>query len=249
MRNRLLLISILCFGHAATVSGQTKPYSPKNGVLNLKAMLLGGGFRVTNAIPMHGNFSRYTRLEISHPESLVGSDAGPDVLSKLLSELRREFERGGRFTSIITVDSFSPKGAAAAVQETPPEDFREADSLDAPMRTWNDLVQFDRQRQIAGESSESSISTGTLVVTSQIIDYAKGNKVLQLLPLDIGNGILTVRFSYFDKDTGEELGRSVISSDNSSKVVPSLVSPRTALTGIAEGLVDQVTRRKVSAER
>jgi hypothetical protein len=117
------------------------------------------------------------------------------------------------------------------------------------MRTWNDLVQFDRQRENAAAANESGESTGTLVVTSQVIDYAKGNKVLQLLPLDIGNGILSVRFSYFDKDTGEELGRSVISSDNSSKVVPSFISPRTALTGIAEGLVDQVTRRKVSAER
>ncbi len=228
---------------------QSRPYKPKNGVLNLKSMILGGGFRVTNTIPLHGNFSRYARLEIARPESLVGHDAAPIVLDKLLEELRSEFEKGGRFTSIVTVDSFKPKAVAASTPAAPLEDFREADSLDAPMRTWNDLVQFDRQREIAAESSEGVEASGTLVVTSQIIDYAKGNKVLQLLPLDLGNGILSVRFSYFDKDTGEELGRSVISSDNSAKLVPSLVSPRTALSGIAEGLVDQVTRRKVSAER
>jgi hypothetical protein len=249
VKNRLLLIGILCLGCAAAASAQNKKYSPKNGVLNLKAIVFGGGFRVISAIPMHGNFARYTRLEIARAESLIGKAAGPDVLNKLLVELRSEFERGGRFASISTIDFFSARDAAASPQAAPREDFREADALDAPMRTWNDLVQFDRQRENAAESSESGESAGTLVVTSQIIDYAKGNKVLQLLPLDIGNGILSVRFSYFDKNTGEELGRSVISSDNSSKVVPSFVSPRTAITGIAEGLVDQVTRRKVSAER
>jgi hypothetical protein len=248
VKNRLLLIGILCLGFAATASGQNKKYSPKNGVLNLKAIILGGGFRVISAIPMHGNFARYTRLEIAHAESLIGKAAGPEVLSKLIAELRGEFERGGRFASVSMVDSFNAKAAAASPQAAPPEDFREADALDAPLRTFDDLVQFDRQRENAAEPSERDTS-GTLVVTSQVIDYAKGNKVLQLLPFDIGNGILTVRFSYFDKDTGEELGRSVISSDNSSKVVPSFVSPRNALTGIAEGLVDQVTRRKVSAER
>ena len=249
MKNRLLLIAILCFACAETAPAQNKKYSPKNGVLNLKAIVLGGGFRVISAIPMHGNFARYTKLEIARTESLIGKVAGPEVLNRLLVELRNGFERGGRFTSISTIDSFSAKDAAASPQKAPPEDFREADALDAPMRTGDELVQFDRQRQAAAESTESGESTGTLVVTSQIIDYAKGNKVLQLLPFDIGNGILSVRFSYFDKDTGEELGRSVISSDNSSKVVPSFISPRTALTGIAEGLVDQVTRRKVSAER
>jgi hypothetical protein len=86
-------------------------------------------------------------------------------------------------------------------------------------------------------------------VTSEVIDYAKGNKLVQLLLLDLGNAIVTLRFSYFDKVTGEELGRSVISSDNSSKVVPSVLSPRTALSGLSEGLVDQVTRRKVAGER
>ena len=82
-----------------------------------------------------------------------------------------------------------------------------------------------------------------------MIDYASGNKFTQLLLLNLGNGLMTIRLSYFDKATGEELGRSVVSSDTSSKVVPSLLSPRTPLGGVAEGVVDQVTRRKVAAER
>ena len=186
-----------------------------------------------------------TRLAVSQDVA----DAPPEVLNKILDELRKEFEKGGRLAAISTIGSFEPRKAEEGAKAESSEDFREADSLDTPMRGWNDLAEFDRQRKIAAEAVEPAEASGTLVVKSQVVDYAKGNKVLQLLPLDLGNGILTVRFSYFDKDTGEELGRSVISSDNSSKVVPSLVSPRTALTGIAEGLVDQVTRRKVSAER
>ena len=41
--------------------------------------------------------------------------------------------------------------------------------------------------------------------------------------------MLTVRFLYYDIETGEELGRQVVSSDNSSKVAPGAFSPRNAL--------------------
>ena len=114
------------------------------------------------------------------------------------------------------------------------------------MRPAADMAAMDRERD---EAAARQRPTDTLVVTDQVIDYAKGNKFLQLLLLNLGNGLVTLRLSYYDKATGEELGRSVVSSDNSSKVVPSLLSPRTPLSGVAEGLVDQVTRRKVAAER
>jgi hypothetical protein len=126
------------------------------------------------------------------------------------------------------------------------QSFRDADPLDAPLRTTEDMANFDGQREAAARETDHD---ATLVVTSDVVDYEKGNKFLQLLAMDIGNSILTLRFSYWDKLTGEELGRSIVSSDNSSKVVPSLLSPRSSLTGVSEGLVDQVTRRKVSAER
>ena len=87
------------------------------------------------------------------------------------------------------------------------------------------------------------------MVTGEVLDFSKGNKLLQLLFLDMGNATLTVRFSYFDEETGEEVGRQVVSSDNSSMLVPSLVSSRGPLSGIAEGFVDQVSRRKVAAEQ
>jgi uncharacterized membrane protein len=111
------------------------------------------------------------------------------------------------------------------------------------MRTWQDMLAFDRERATAERD------TGTLVVRSQVLDYAKGNKLLQLLFVDLGASVITLRFSYVDKVSGDELGRTVISSDNASKIVPSIFSTRSALSGIAEGLVDQITRRKASGER
>ncbi len=116
------------------------------------------------------------------------------------------------------------------------------------MRTRDDLLALDRQR-VAMAHSEDAEANDVLVVKSAVIDYAKGNKLFQLLLLDLGNSVLTVRVSYYDKATGEELGRSVISSDTTSRVIPGAFSSRTAVTGVAEGLVDQVTRRKVSGER
>jgi hypothetical protein len=116
------------------------------------------------------------------------------------------------------------------------------------MRSWSDLVAFDRQRAAAAASGATT-SGRTLVVRCEVIDYTKGNKWLQFLALDLGNSILTLRFSYYDETTGEELGRTVVSSDNSSSVIPSAFSTRNALTGVIEGLVDQVTRRKLAGER
>lgn len=228
--------------------GQTRTYTPKNGVLNWKAMILGGGFRVTVAVPLHGDFSKYDRLEIVRAESLIGPDVPSEFLNELTAQLASEFRRGGRFTEIGIVDEFDGTRFPGGEPGDPaPETFRSADSLDAPMRSEDDLVAFDRQRQAAANAPD--VASATLVVRSQVIDYAKGNKFLQLLLLDLGNGVLTMRFSYLDKVTGEELGSNVISSDNSSKVVPSLLSPRSALSGVAEGLADQVTRRKVAGER
>ena len=70
---------------------QTVPYRPKNGVLNWKAVLLGGGFRVTTAIPLHGDFSRYSRVEIVRPESLIGADVPRGVLGQLTRGLAESF--------------------------------------------------------------------------------------------------------------------------------------------------------------
>jgi hypothetical protein len=229
-------------------SGQVTSYVPKNGILNWKAVLLGGGFRVTTAIPLHGDFSKYSRLEISRTESLIGPDVPAKVLEQLTLGLVTEFRKGGRFSEIAIVDTFAGlRSSTSTVDRSILGSYRDADPLDAPMRTWDDLLAFDRERQ--ADANSPPVSDETLEVQCQVIDYAKGNKFLQLLFLDLGNAVLTLRFSYFDKQSGEELGRSVISSDNSSKAIPSVLSTRSALTGVIEGLVDQVTRRKIAGER
>jgi hypothetical protein len=242
--SRIYLTAVVVALSTLQLSAQTKPYTPKNGVLNWKAILLGGAFRVTTAVPLHGDFSRFDRVEIVEAESLVGSDAPPTVLHRLTAQLLEEFKKGGRFAEVVVVRSYErrPMLSAPVVVD---DAFRAADRLDAPMRPAADMAAMDRDREAAAHDDASD----TLVVTNEVIDYARGNKFTQLLLLNLGNGLMTIRLSYFDKATGEELGRSVVSSDTSSKVVPSLLSPRTPLAGVAEGVVDQVTRRKVAAER
>jgi hypothetical protein len=248
-RARWPLVCLLSLVAAPLARAQSQSYTPKNGVLNWKAILLGGGFRVTTAIPLHGDFSHYDRLEIVQTESLIGPDVPPDLLIQVTQGLAAAFRHGGRFAEVSIVDRFTTPGpppVAAALADL--EDFRNADPLDAPMRPGQDVLAVDRRRTSA-DPMPASASTGTLLVCSQVIDYAKGHKVLQLLFLDLGNAILTLRVSYVDKQTGEERGRSVISSDTSSKIIPSVLSPRSAVSGVVEGLVDQTTRRKVAAER
>ena len=243
--NRSMVVAAIVAVSTVQMSAHTKPYTPKNGVLNWKAVLLGGAFRVTTAVPLHGDFSRFDRVEIVEAESLIGGDAPPAVLHRLTGQLLAEFTKSGRFADVVAVRSYERPPTTTASVAPAPDTFRTADSLDAPMRPAADMVAMDIDREAAARADASD----TLVVTDEVIDYVRGNKFTQLLLLNLGNGLMTVRLSYFDKATGEELGRSVVSSDTSSKVVPSLLSPRTPLGGVAEGVVDQVTRRKVAAER
>jgi hypothetical protein len=239
----LVAWSLLTIGAAA----QSKPYKPKNGVLNWKAILLGGAFRVTTAIPLHGNFSKFSRVEVAKTQSVIGPDVPQPFLAQITTKLAQEFRNGGHFEDVAIVEGYqAPDAVDVETVTAASQTFRDADPLDAPLRSGADMAAFDGERDAAARAPEPD---STLVVTSEVIDYAKGNKFVQLLPIDMGNAILTLRFSYWDKLTGEELGRSVVSSDNSSKVVPSVLSPRTSLSGVSEGLVDQVTRRKVAAER
>jgi hypothetical protein len=249
MCDRRVVVAILVIAASVTwptaAHARGKPYTPKNGLLNWKALVFGGGFRVTTAIPVHGDFSQFVHVEIAQAESLIGPDVPRQFLRRLSEQLAGEFKKGGRFEDVTLIDSYEARATGATIDVTSRPSLRNADSLDAPMRTADDLSAIDRERASAARASAAR----TLVVRSEVIDYAGGNKFAQLLFLNLGNAVVTVRLSYFDKTSGDELGRSVISSDNSSKVVPSVLSPRTVLNGIAEGVVDQVTRRKVAAEQ
>ena len=244
-------LCICCISLRATAGlPKGQKYVPKNGILNIKSVILGGAFRVTTVIPLHGDFSKFDRVDIVRTRSLIGKDAPPALLEEVTKKLRSELESIGRFSNVRVVDTIPklPVGMAAK-PITLPDRFREADPLAAPMGTWQDMLSFDEQRRLAAQLEELEGRHETLMVTADVLDFSKGNKMLQLLFLDLGNSTLTVRFSFFDEQTGEELGRQVISSDDSSEVLPSVLSPRSPLSGIADGLVDQVSRRKVAAEQ
>ena len=140
--NRRLTQGITCLtlmALTASVSlAETRTYSPKNGILNLKALVLGGGFRVSTAIKLHGNFSKYTRLEIIQAESLIGKDASPKFLQELGDQLQSEFTKDGRFEDVRIVGSYNPAEAAAEASNMAIDDFRQADPLEAPIRSAGD---------------------------------------------------------------------------------------------------------------
>ena len=235
---------------AGAPEGKPLPLRPKNGILNFKAVVLGGAFRVTTIIPLHGDFSKFDRVDIVQTRSMIGADAPPALLEEVTEKLRAEIERTGRFSKVNVVGTRpKPSDGTTAKPVVLSDRFSAADPLEAPMGTWKDLLSFDEQRRLAAQLQNVEGQHNALVVTGEVLDFTKGNKLLQLLFLDLGNSTLTVRFSYFDEETGEELGRQVVSSDNSSTLVPSLVSSRSPLTGIAEGMVDQISRRKVAAEQ
>jgi hypothetical protein len=93
------------------------------------------------------------------------------------------------------------------------------------------------------------VSNKTLVVVIEVLDYEKGSRWKQALPLDLGKSILTVRLRYYDKDTGEETGRQIISGQQDGSSLLGPLSPRDGLSAVADGFLDQVTRRVASAER
>src|SRR5438477_7323366 len=88
------------------VAAQGKPYKPKNGVLNWKAILLGGAFRVTTAIPLHGNFSKFSRIEIARAQSVIGPDVPEAFLEQITTQLAEEFKHGGHFDDVAVVEGY-----------------------------------------------------------------------------------------------------------------------------------------------
>jgi hypothetical protein len=123
--------------------------------------------------------------------------------------------------------------------------------LQNPIGTMADMEARDRQRLLVNANA-SSAEDRTLVVVIEVLDYLKGSRLKQVLPLDLGKSILTVRLRYYDRDSGEEIGRQIISGKTSGSALLGPVSPRTprtALSGVADGFIDQVTRRIAESER
>ena len=220
-------------------------YKGQNGILSMKTLVLGGEFRVTTVIPFRGNVADYNQLEITRPVSLVGPALSVDVSNRQVAKIKSQFDSRKLFEAVTVIESYDPAlygGKQQGLREIADTHSAQDDVLEAPIRGAEDLEARDRERAREKQELEQP-STRTLVTVIEVLDYAKGSRLKQALPLDLGKSILTVRLRYYDKTTGQEIGRQIISgrSDGSSLLGP--LSPRDALSGVADGLVDQVTRR------
>lgn len=92
-------------------------------------------------------------------------------------------------------------------------------------------------------------SKGTLVITGKVIDYARGSRALRLLGLGLSPSIFTVRFSIFDKDTGQELARGNISGvvQDGFLSIPGFSSDEVSFKEVGVAISDQVERRTKAA--
>lgn len=221
-------------------------YKGENGIVSMKTLVLGGEFRVTTVVPFRGNVADYTRLEIAKPISLVGKSLSAEVANRQVAKIKSQFESKKIFESVAVIDSYNPplydRPKEALQTDSDGKHHAADDSLEAPIGNADDMEARDRQRA-RNEQEVEQLSTRTLVTVIEVLDYTKGSRWKQALPLDLGKSILTVRLRYYDKTTGQEIGRQIISgqADGSSLLGP--LSPRDALSGVADGLVDQVTRR------
>ena len=165
----------------------------------------------------------------------------------LKTMIRKSTDRACLRSTTTLRPSSSPIRKTAAVES---DNAEEKDSLDGPMLTMDDLRRFDKARAL----KESGLPLPgkpqrALVILGEVLDYEKGNHILQYFPFNIGSTIFTIRFRYFDKQTGEELGRQIITGEVSSDTYAGFVGMHSALKDVVEGLADQVTRRVLQSEQ
>jgi len=227
-------------------SSPEKVYRPKSQIFSIKSEIFGGEFRITSVIPLHGDFSSYHEIEITHLKSLVGSAIPDKVLSDYNQKILHEFQTLTKIKKVVAIDDYIPR----PISQTQPENQEDKDTLDGPMLTMDDMRRFDQDRKLkeAGQPVPGEPQP-SLVILGEVLDYEKGNHILQYFPFNIGSTIFTIRFRYFDKQTGEELGRQVITGEVSSDTIAGFIGMHSALKGVVEGFADQVTRRVLESEQ
>lgn len=237
-------------------------YKPHRENVSLKGELLGGEFRVVTVIPFAGDFSKYRRIEIPRLQSLIGPDVPETMLEKYTKEVQTGFAKTCRFDEVMASREYDPSAklsetkAANPSEESHPartvESITDIEPLDAPMLSAADMAVKDAQRITRQQASadQKPSEKDTLVVFGEVIDFAPGNRALQLLaPLNLGSSVLSVRLSYYDKKSGELVGRQVVTGITEGRMLAGPLGIRTALTAVSEGIVDQVTRRTLAGER
>ena len=236
---------------AAEQRDALKNYRAVNGTLNLKGILFGGMFRVTTVVPFKGNFADYHHLEIVRPVSLVGKALNPTLVSTQAARLKAQFEERRLFQSVEVIDHYDSALAnpRRAQSNDAQAEVESAESLDAPIGGLEDMLKRDRQRAVGDQSMPQPTLDKTLVVVIEVLDYAKDSRWKLALPLDIGRDMLTVRLRYYDKNTGVEVGRQIISGESNGSSLLGPFELRDGLSGVVDGLVDQLTRRVAAAEK
>ncbi|MFQ5695331.1 MAG: DUF4410 domain-containing protein, partial [Terriglobia bacterium] len=91
----------------------------------------------------------------------------------------------------------------------------------------------------------------TLVVTSTVLDYLKGNRAKRMLGVGIGGSRFTVRFSIYDKQNGKEVARGNITGvvEDTSFGLPGGSGSDQSMKVAASDLVLHVERRVRNADR
>jgi len=234
---KTLCLSFIGLLLLTSAGADEKTYQPKSQIFSVKSEIFGGEFRIVNVIPLHGDFSLYGRLEIVHLKSLIGNAIPDKKMEDYNEKIFTEFQKLGRIKEVEMISDYDPVKDRVVSNE-----IKIVDSLDAPMLTIDDLHKNDELRA-------QKLRPATLVIAGEVLDFVKGNHVLQFLPFNIGSTIFTIRFRYYDKQTGEEIGRQVITGEVSSDTYAGFAGLHSALSAVAEGLSDQVARRVIESER
>ncbi len=243
----------------------------ENGVLSAGGVLKGNYHHLRFIIPLRGDFSQYKRVEVVSAVSEVGHELPAEKREKYQEWMRRMFAETGLFEEVLLVEkaAVNPAAVAAATPQPWQSEFvvdpaalgllaapeNESDLLVA--RSWKPVVvvvpdfMMEELLQEAALSPNTPPPIRTLVVTSTVMDYQKGNRGLRMLGLGFGASRFTARFAVYDKETGEELARGNVTGtvEESSLGLPGNSSSDNSMKVAAADFVRHVEKRVRNADR
>ncbi|PWT91853.1 MAG: hypothetical protein C5B54_04540, partial [Acidobacteria bacterium] len=115
----LRAILALMFLIATFLFADEKTYKPKSQIFSVKSEILGGEFRILNVIPLHGDFSVYQGIEITHLKSLVGDGISQKKLDEYDQKILKEFQKLDKIKEVTAVSGYDPPRQPAVQTEQP----------------------------------------------------------------------------------------------------------------------------------
>lgn len=260
----------LLFALVGSAFPAAHPAQAENGVMSAGSALQGRYHHLRFILPFRGDFSRYNKVEIVRPTSDIGPDrVPPEKMQQYTQWLHQMFASTGLFEEVQDVEEMrldSPLAVAAQTGTLLPSDpsaFPAADEeIPAPRRISPILLaSLSPDGEPVGISAADASALGpppastgeqhTLVVTSTVLDYVKGNRGLRLLGVGLGGARFTARFSLYDKQTGQEVARGNVTGvvEDGSFGLPGGSSSDQSLKVAADDLVGHVENRVRDASR